>query len=204
LYGKIIKKIKDFDLLNESDIKTLNLLSPELKRSFESNQIWRSETEMRYSVLNNLRFPTAKSKYWQSVREQSVFYQELILLVFTYEKESGYLDLYRAELLDLDQDTLKGRARIKIKNAEIKEKEFALYNMKLQAKDRLRELKLWEKIKNEQLKLDPTIDIDDFSSHHKEMYEKRWTKEMDLARMTNNPETYKNSRSNLETLQNDS
>ena len=75
--------------------------------------------------------------------------------------------------------------------------------MTLHAKDRIRELKLWEKIKKEQLQKDPTINIDDFSAHHLEMYEHRWKTEMQMSQMTNNPETYKNSKSNLETLQND-
>ena len=189
--------------MNKDDLSSLMNMNQELQRTFQVNQIWRSETEMRYSVLNDVKFPSPSSKYWQSVREQSVFYQELILLAFKYEKEMGNKELLLIELEEIDKSTKKGIALTRIKNCDIKLKEFELYNMTLHAKDRIRELKIWEKIKNEQLQKDPTINIDDFSAHHLEMYENRWKKEMDLAQMTNNPQTYKNSKSNLDTLQND-
>ena len=198
-----IEKINEFHLLNKDDLSSLMNMNQELQRTFQVNQIWRSETEMRYSVLNDVKFPTPSSKYWQSVREQSVFYQELINLAFQYEKELGKQELLLIELDEIDKTTKKGKALRRIKNCDIKQKEFELYNMTLHAKDRLRELKLWEKIKKEQLQKDPTINIDDFSAHHIEMYENRWKTEMQMAQMTNNPETYKNSKSNLETLQND-
>ena len=84
-----IEKINEFHLLNKDDLSSLMNMNEELQRTFQVNQIWRSETEMRYSVLNDTKFPTPSSKYWQAVREQSVFYQELILLAFQYEKELG-------------------------------------------------------------------------------------------------------------------
>ena len=198
-----IEKINEFHLLNKDDLSSLMNMNEELQRTFQVNQIWRSETEMRYSVLNDTKFPNAKSKYWQAVREQSVFYQELILLAFQYEKELGKKELLLIELDEIDKTTKKGMALTRIKNCNIKLKEFELYNMTLHAKDRLRELKLWEKIKKEQLQKDSTININDFSAHHLEMYENRWKKEMQVAQMTNNPQTFRNTKSNLETLQND-
>tara|TARA_R110000824_G_scaffold355416_1_gene542591 strand:- start:70 stop:693 length:624 start_codon:yes stop_codon:yes gene_type:complete len=198
-----IEKINEFHLLNKDDLSSLMNMNEELQRTFQVNQIWRSETEMRYSVLNDTKFPNAKSKYWQAVREQSVFYQELILLAFQYEKELGKQELLLIELDEIDKTTKKGMALTRIKNCNIKLKEFELYNMTLHAKDRLRELKLWEKIKKEQLQKDSTININDFSAHHLEMYENRWKKEMQVAQMTNNPQTFRNTKSNLETLQND-
>lgn len=198
-----IEKINKFDLLNKNDLSSLMNMNQELLRTFEVNQIWRSETEMRYSVLNDTKFPTPSSKYWQSVREQSVFYQELILLAFQYEKEFCNKELLLIELDEINKTNKKGMALTRIKNCDIKLKEFELFNMKLQAKDRLRELKLWEKIKTEQLQKDPTININDFSAHHLEMYENRWKKEMQVAQMTNNPQTFRNSKANLETLQKD-
>jgi hypothetical protein len=203
LVNNAIEKINKFELLSNDDLSSLMNMNPELQRSFEVNQLWRSESEMRYSVLNSVKFPTPAAKYWQAVREESLFYQELIMLVFEYEKALGHLELAKIELDEIDKTTLKGKARAKIKNADIKQKEFGLFNMKIQAKDRIRELKLWEKIKQEQIEKDD-FDTEDFSKHHKEMYEKRWTQEMNIAQMTNNPHTFRNSKANLEELKNDS
>ena len=108
--------------------------------------------------------------------------QELILLALEYEKELGKKELLLIELDEIDKTTKKGMALTRIKNCNIKLKEFELYKYHtLHAKDRLRELKLWEKIKKEQLQKDSTININDFSAHHLEMYENRWKKEMQLS-----------------------
>jgi hypothetical protein len=86
LVNNAIEKINKFELLSNDDLSSLMNMNTELQRSFEVNQLWRSESEMRYSVLNSVKFPTPAAKYWQAVREESLFYQELIMLVFEYEK----------------------------------------------------------------------------------------------------------------------
>ena len=74
-YTKLgVDKIKDVDILEKDDLMSVANLSKELQRVFEVKQVWRTETEMRYSVLNDVSFPTPASKYWQAVREQDVFF----------------------------------------------------------------------------------------------------------------------------------
>ena len=44
----------------------------ELRDTWTKKQMFRTETEARFSVLQDNRYPTKASKYWQCVREQSV------------------------------------------------------------------------------------------------------------------------------------
>mgnify|MGYP001196071335 FL=1 len=93
-YTKLgVDKIKDVDILEKNDLTTVAELSKELQRVFEVKQVWRTETEMRYSVLNDTSFPTPASKYWQCVREQDVFFGNLIQLSCDYQKTQGELEL---------------------------------------------------------------------------------------------------------------
>ena len=64
-------------MLNKEHNKFLQELKEELVDTHDKVQIYRTETEMRYSVLNDGRFPTKASKYWQAVREQDVFNKQL-------------------------------------------------------------------------------------------------------------------------------
>ena len=58
-------------VLKEEDAKQILQLKDELADNWNKKQIFRTETEMRVSVLNDAKHPTPASKYWQSVREMS-------------------------------------------------------------------------------------------------------------------------------------
>ena len=73
-----MKKINEGDLLPSKEIMKLIAIQGELQRCYEKKQMWRSEVEAKYSVLNKVIHPTPASRYWQSVREQSGMYKELI------------------------------------------------------------------------------------------------------------------------------
>lgn len=197
--GSGITKIKDVNILDTPDFVIVNELSTELQETFTKKQIYRTDTEMRYSVLNDVKFPTLASKYWQSVREQDVMFTNLIYLACDYEKEQGELELLECDLLEITKHDKRSRALRKIKKAEIKRKQFKLMQMRLEAKDRVREIKLWEKIKIE-LKTHGKFNLDDVNDHQLESYTIRWKKEMDLGKESGNADLYKNSKSQLETL----
>ena len=57
-------------VLKEEDAQSIVALREELTDTWTKKQIFRTETEMRVSVLNDGKHPTQASKYWQSVREQ--------------------------------------------------------------------------------------------------------------------------------------
>jgi len=199
-YTKLgVDKIKDVDILEDNDLTTVAELSKELQRVFEVKQVWRTETEMRYSVLNDTSFPTPASKYWQCVREQDVFFGNLIQLSCDYQKTQGELELLECDYDDIKGKSKRSQAERKVKDAEIKEKKFSLMNMRLMAHDRVREIELWENLKNEQLEKGD-FDINDVNKHQKDSYKKRWQEEMKVGQMTNQADLYRHSKANLETM----
>ena len=96
----------------------------------------------------------------------------------------------------------KSKALRKIKDAEIKQKKFGLMNMRLQAHDRVREISLWEQLKQEQMEKGD-FDISDVDKHQKDSYKKRWQEEMKVGQMTNQADLYSHSKANLETMEKD-
>ena len=200
-YTKLgITKIRDVSILEKDDMNTIAKLTGELQRVFEVKQLWRTETEIRYSVLNDVSFPTPASKYWQCIREQNVFWEELVRTAMTYQRLQGELDLAEIEYDEIKGASKKSQALRKIKDAEIKEKQFALMRMRLEGHDRVREIELWEKIKEEQLKKGD-FDISDVNKHQVESYAKRWKEEMKVGQMTNQADLYRHSKANLETME---
>ena len=202
-YTKLgVTKIRDVSILEADDMKSVSKLTKELQRCFEVKQMWRTETEMRYSVLNDVSFPTPASKYWQCVREQNVFWENLVQLSCDYQKQQGELELLEIEYDEIKGASKKSQAQRKIKDAEIKQKQFGLMNMRLQGHDRVREIKLWEKIKNE-LTDKEDFDINDVNKHQAESYAKRWEEEMKIGQLTNQADLYRHSKANLETMKKD-
>ena len=202
-YTKLgVTKIRDVSILEKDDMNTIAKLTGELQRVFEVKQIWRTETEIRYSVLNDVSFPTPASKYWQCIREQNVFWEELVRTAMTYQRLQGELDLVEIEYDEIKGASKKSQALRKIKDAEIKEKQFALMRMRLEGHDRVREIDIWEKIKEEQLKKGD-FDISDVNKHQVESYAKRWKEEMKVGQMTNQADLYRHSKANLETMENE-
>ena len=202
-YTKLgVDKIKDVEILESDDLTAVSNLSKELQRVFEVKQVWRTETEMRYSVLNDVSFPTPASKYWQCIREQDSFFSQLIQLSCDYQKTQGELELLEVEFDEIKGNTKKANAQRKIKDAEIKQKKFGLMNMRLQAHDRVREISLWEQLKQEQMEKGD-FDISDVDKHQKDSYKKRWQEEMKVGQMTNQADLYRHSKANLETMEKD-
>jgi hypothetical protein len=202
-YTKLgVDKIRDVDILEKDDLMSVANLSKELQRVFEVKQVWRTETEMRYSVLNDVSFPTPASKYWQCVREQDSFFSNLVQLSCDYQKAQGELELLECEYDEIKGASKKSKALKMIKDAEIKQKKFALMNMRLQAHDRVREISLWEQLKQEQMEKDD-FDISDVNKHQKDSYKKRWQEEMKVGQMTNQADLYRHSKANLETMEED-
>jgi hypothetical protein len=134
-------------VLKQNDADTLLALKEELKDNWNKNQIFRTETEMRISVLNDAYHPTKASKYWQSVREMSAHFNALINLSF---------DIRRTEVerLRLERKLEEVKASgdpLDIVEVEIDldENLYTKAHQEQTAQDRVRELKTWSKIKAE-------------------------------------------------------
>jgi hypothetical protein len=195
-----LDNIKSVSILTEKDLETMESMKPQLQDSFNKRQIYRTDTEARYSVLNDVKFPTPASKYWQSVREQNVHFTNLMYESCDYEEKQGEIELLEAEIEEINPEFSIGKATIKIKNAQIKKKQFQLLDMKRQAQDRVREVKQWEIIKQEEIKKDSTFDTKNPNTHQFESYALRYQKELQISKDTGNADLYKAVASSLDTM----
>ena len=74
------------NILDPEDVKDFKKMIPELRDTWGKKQMFRTETEMRFSVLSDNKYPNNASKYWQSVREQNTHFENLMNLSFDYRK----------------------------------------------------------------------------------------------------------------------
>jgi hypothetical protein len=135
------------EVLKEEDVKTILILKEELEDNWNKKQIFRTETEMRVSVLNDAKHPTAASKYWQSVREMSAHFDALMNLSF--DMRHNVVQRLKLER-KMDKAIASGN---ELKQMEIQiNLDRNLYDracMEQVAHDRVREIQTWSKIKSE-------------------------------------------------------
>ena len=151
------------NLLDPNDVKEFSKLTNELRDTWTKKQVFRTETEMRMSVLQDAKYPTKASKYWQCVREQNVFLENLMSLSFDARRNEVKLKRLEEKLLK-EEDPLK-RELLQI---DIDEKTYSVANMQLVARDRMREIKLWSTLKKEFD--DGTFDTKDVNTHQLDSY----------------------------------
>ena len=151
------------NILPQEDVAEFKNMVGELRDTWTKKQIFRTETEARISVLQDLKYPTKAAKYWQCVREQNVFLENLMGLSFEYRRTAAKIkrlkkkveeetDEYKKELYQIDLD----------------EKIYQQASSELVAKDRMRELKMWSKLKKEFD--DGSFDNKNVNTHQLESY----------------------------------
>ena len=151
------------NLLDPEEVKIFKGLTEELRDTWTKKQMFRTETEMSFSVLNDAKYPTKAAKYWQCVREQNVFLENLMSLSFDYRRAEVKIKRLQ-EKLDKEEDPLK-RELLQI---DIDEKVYGKASMQLVARDRMREIKLWSKFKK---KFDDgSFDTKDVNTHQLHSY----------------------------------
>ena len=132
------------NLLETEDLKSFKSMVEELRDTWTKKQIFRTETEMKVAVLDDGRYPTRASKYWQCVREQNVFLENLMSLSFDYRRNEAKIKWLQKKL-----ETETDEYKRELYQIDLDEKIYGKANMELVAKDRLREIKLWSKFKAE-------------------------------------------------------
>ena len=125
----------------------------------------------------------------------------LVLDSFEHKKALANIDILECEKDEIKGTDKKSNALRQKKNIEIDERKFYCINVKLNAHHRVRELALWEKIKNEQIKIDPSFDRNNVENSQRQSFTKRWEQEKNLATQTNNGSLYKNVFSSLITME---
>ena len=61
-------------LLDKSQVSEFKKMVPELQDTWVKKQMFRTETEMRFSVLSDNKYGTTAAKNWQSVSEQNTHF----------------------------------------------------------------------------------------------------------------------------------
>ena len=136
--------MNEFPVLSNENAKKMEALRAEVEDSQRKKQKYRTESQMRYAILNDNSFPTRAGKYWQAVREQASMYENLVWLSFQYRADKIELerttethkktsDKYEKQLLEIEIDKIKWR----------------LSEAEREGKDRVREIEVWSKLKKE-------------------------------------------------------
>jgi len=184
------------EMLTPDDAGAIVELREELGDNWRKKQIFRTETEMRISVLNDAKHPTNASKYWQSVREQGAMFDALMGLTF---------DLRRSKLnrRKLEQEQKEAIAKGDDFTAEelqidLDENLFGRANMEKTARDRVRELKLWSQIKKELD--DGSFDTEYVNTHQAESYTHNLANRVKSLNSNSQPAEIINAAGPLETV----
>jgi len=192
-------------MLDPQDVKDFKALTIELKDTWNKKQIFRTETEMRFSVLNDLRYPTQASKYWQCVREQNVYLEQIMRLSFEYRRNDSKISFTKNKIKFLTEEIEGADARginsstdewlakkqysLEKYQIDLDELNFSRANMELVARDRMREIKLWSKLKLESD--DGSFDKENVDTHQLDAYHKVMENRKDtLTPQSSQPEVF--------------
>ena len=151
------------NLLDPEDVSVFKEMTGELRDTWTKKQMFRTQTEMEFSVLNDAKYPTKAAKYWQCVREQNVFLENLMSLSFDYRRNEVKIKRLEKKLAE-ETDELK----IELAQIDLDEKRYAKASMQLTARDRMREIKLWSIYKKKYD--DGSFDTKDVNTHQLHSY----------------------------------
>ena len=132
------------NLLSSEDVSAFKEMTEELRDTWHKKQMFRTETEARFSVLQDNRYPTKAAKYWQCVREQSSYLDNLMHLSFDYRRNDAKIT-WLEKKIETEEDEYK-RTKYQI---DLDECKFGKASMEKVARHRMREIKMWSKLKKE-------------------------------------------------------
>ena len=151
------------NLLEQEDLSAFKGMVDELRDTWTKKQMFRTETEARFSVLQDNRYPTKAAKYWQCVREQSTYLDNLMTLSFDYRRNEAKIT-WLEKKIDKEEDEYK-QTKYQI---DLDECRFAKASMEKTARHRMREIKMWSKLKGEFN--DGSFNDKDVNQHQLESY----------------------------------
>ena len=151
------------NLLSTEEISDFKAMTEELRDTWTKKQMFRTETEARFSVLQDNRYPTKGAKYWQCVREQSSYLDNLMALSFDYRRSEA-----KIKYLEKKISTEKDEYKLTKYEIDLDEARFGKASMEKTAKHRMREIKMWSKLKLEFN--DGSFNDKDVNDHQLESY----------------------------------
>tara|TARA_R110000796_G_scaffold94885_1_gene199831 strand:- start:213 stop:896 length:684 start_codon:yes stop_codon:yes gene_type:complete len=155
------------NLLEQKDLSDFKGMVDELRDTWDKKQMFRTETEARFSVLQDNRYPTLASKYWQCVREQSTYLDNLMTLSFDYRRNAA-----RIKWLSKKTESEKDEYKLTKYEIDLDEARFNKACMEKTAKHRMREIKMWSKLKIEFN--DGSFNDKDVNEHQLESYGRQY------------------------------
>ena len=155
------------NLLEQGDLSAFKGMVDELRDTWTKKQMFRTETEARFSVLQDNRYPTKAAKYWQCVREQSTYLDNLMSLSFDYRRNDAKIKWLEGKI-DKEQDEYK----LTKYQIDLDECRFSKASMEKVAKHRMREIKMWSQLKKEFN--DGSFNDKDVNQHQLESYHKMY------------------------------
>lgn len=154
-------------LLEVQDLKDFKAMTSELKDTWTKKQMFRTETEARFSVLQDNRYPTKAAKYWQCVREQASYLDNLMTLSFEYRRNEAKIKWLEKKITEETDEYKLTKYEI-----DLDEKRYVKASMEKQAYHRMREIKMWSKLKKEFN--DGSFDDKDVNQHQLESYGRQY------------------------------
>ena len=168
-YKQLIEKESENlnNLLEIEELKDLKEMSSELKDTWTKKQMFRTETEARFSVLQDNRYTTPAAKYWQCVREQSSYIDNLMTLSFEYRRNQAKINKLEKQIETEKDEHEKVNFEI-----DLDECRFIKASHERTAHHRMREIKMWSKLKKEFD--DGSFDTKDVNQHQLESYGRQY------------------------------
>ena len=168
-YKQLIEKESENlnNLLEIEELKDLKEMSSELKDTWTKKQVFRTETEARFSVLQDNRYPTQAAKYWQCVREQATYVDNLMILSFEYRRNQAKINKLEKQIETEKDEHEKVNFEI-----DLDECRFSKASMERTAHHRMREIKMWSKLKKEFN--DGSFNTKDVNQHQLESYGRQY------------------------------
>ena len=155
------------NLLTQEDLSAFKGMVGELRDTWTKKQMFRTETEARFSVLQDNRYPTKASKYWQCVREQSTYLDNLMTLSFDYRRNEAKIKWLEGKVKKEEDEYKQTKYQI-----DLDECRFSKASMEKDARHRMREIKMWSKLKKEFN--DGSFNDKDVNQHQLESYHKMY------------------------------
>ena len=168
-YKQLIEKESENlnNLLEIEELKDLKEMTSELKDTWTKKQMFRTETEARFSVLQDNRYTTPAAKYWQCVREQATYIDNLMILSFEYRRNQAKINKLEEQIETEKDEHEKVNFQI-----DLDECRFSKASMERTAHHRMREIKMWSQLKKEFD--DGSFNTEDVNQHQLESYGRQY------------------------------
>ena len=172
------------NLLEKEDLSAFKGMVDELRDTWSKKQMFRTETEARFSVLQDNRYPTKAAKYWQCVREQSTYLDNLMSLSFDYRRNDAKIK-WLEKKVEKEEDEYKSTKY----QIDLDEAKFGKASMEKVARHRMREIKMWSMLKKEFN--DGSFNDKDVNQHQLDSYHRMYThKAQNITQSTSESEIF--------------